>query len=162
MSRVVPHPLMALALIIMWLTLTRFSLGNLILGSAISFVAVSALAAVRPEGGRPRRWLSGVRLLLRVLHDVALSNIAVARLILRGDRAPVRRAGFVEIPLDLRDSAGLAILAIVMTSTPGTAWIDFDYGRRVLLLHVFDLKDPAEWTGIVKNRYESLLIEIFE
>ncbi len=162
MSRVVPHPVMALALVLMWLTLTRFSLGNLILGGVISFVAVSALTAVRPVGGRPGRWLPGLRLFLRVLHDVALSNIAVTRQLLRGNRPPVRRAGFVEIPLDLRDSTGLAILAIVMTSTPGTAWIDFDYGRRVLLLHVFDLKDPAEWVDIVKNRYESLLIEIFE
>ena len=48
------------------------------------------------------------------------------------------------------------------TSTPGTAWIDYDSGRGVLLLHVFDLRDPTEWIEIVKTRYESLLIEIFE
>lgn len=161
MSRVLPNPFMALALLLMWLALTRFSLGNLVLGGAISLVAVKALTAVRPEGGQPRRWLPGVRLFLRVLGDVARSNVSVATLILKGDRAK-RGAGFVEIPLELRDGTGLAILAIVMTSTPGTAWIDYDSGRGVLLLHVFDLRDPADWIEIVKTRYESLLIEIFE
>lgn len=66
------------------------------------------------------------------------------------------------IPLDLRDSTGLALLSIIITSTPGTAWIDYDSTRNTLLLHIFDLVDETAWLNLIKNRYEQFLLEIFE
>jgi multicomponent K+:H+ antiporter subunit E len=66
------------------------------------------------------------------------------------------------IPLDLRDPTGLAVLAVIITSTPGTAWLDYNSARRTLLLHVFDLVDETAWLNLIKNRYEYLLLEIFE
>ena len=35
MRRVLPHPLLVLSLVLVWLLLTRFSLGHLILGTVI-------------------------------------------------------------------------------------------------------------------------------
>ena len=32
----------------------------------------------------------------------------------------------MNIPLDLRDPYGLAALACIITSTPGTLWVNFD------------------------------------
>ena len=32
----------------------------------------------------------------------------------------------------------------------------------VLLIHVLDLVDKDEWVALIKNRYEALLMEIFE
>ena len=57
---------------------------------------------------------------------------------------------------------GLAILAVIVTATPGSAWIEYNPARGLLLLHVFDLVDEATWVDQVKNRYEHLLMEIFE
>jgi multicomponent K+:H+ antiporter subunit E len=57
---------------------------------------------------------------------------------------------------------GLAVLAIIVTATPGTAWMEYDAASGSLLLHVFDLVDEASWTDLVKNRYEHMLMEIFE
>ncbi len=71
-------------------------------------------------------------------------------------------SGFVAIPLDLRDPLGLAILSIIITSTPGTAWVDYNSARGTLLIHVFDLVDEEGWRKLIKNRYEHLLTEIFE
>ena len=34
---------------------------------------------------------------------------------------------------------------MIVTSTPGTAWMDYDAARGRLLLHVFDLVDEDEW-----------------
>ena len=39
-----------------------------------------------------------------------------------------RVSGFMTIPLELRSPMGLAILALILTATPGTAWLD--YNRR--------------------------------
>ena len=67
---------------------------------------------------------------------------------------------FFRIVLPLAKTA-LATLAIIVTSTPGTAWIDLDPDDNHLLLHVFDLKDEDDWAHTIKTRYEPLLMEIF-
>jgi hypothetical protein len=88
------------------------------------------------------------------------SNIAVARIILGFGRKRWT-SGFVEIPLELRDPFGLAALACIITSTPGTLWVNFNEGSGTLTIHVLDLVDKAEWARIIKGRYERLLLEIF-
>jgi multicomponent K+:H+ antiporter subunit E len=94
--------------------------------------------------------------------DIVRSNIAVAWLILTGGRNGLRRSNFIEIPLELRSQGALAILAIILTATPGTAWLEYKPDTGTLLLHVFDLVDEATWRDLIKNRYEALLLEIFE
>lgn len=157
MTRVLPYPLLAAGLTLMWLLLTSFSLGNLILGAAASIAAGQAMTALEPARPRIRRPDLVLKLFGRVMVDIAVSNLRVARLILRGGP---RRSGFIEVPLALRDPTGLAALAIILTSTPGTAWIDYDSTRGRMLLHVFDLNEDEDWREIVANRYESLLLEI--
>jgi len=160
MSRFVPYPLLTAGLIVMWLMLNSFSLGHLLLGTAVALIAGRAMAALEPV--RPNVSHPGVmlRLLGVVAYDILRSNLAIARLIL-ADR-PDRRPGFVEIDLELRDPTALAVLAVIVTSTPGTAWFDYDAARGRLLLHVFDLVDPDEWRATINNRYARPLKEIFE
>ncbi|MBI4048021.1 MAG: Na+/H+ antiporter subunit E, partial [Devosia nanyangense] len=69
---------------------------------------------------------------------------------------------FIEIPLELRDRVGLTILACIITATPGSAWLNYDSFRGVVLIHVLDLQDEAVWIATVKQRYEALLLEIFQ
>ena len=59
-------------------------------------------------------------------------------------------------------AVSLAILAVIITATPGTAWMQYDSRRDVVLLHVFDLVEHDDWIALIKGRYESLLLEIFE
>ena len=68
----------------------------------------------------------------------------------------------MNIPLDLRDPYGLAVLACIITSTPGTLWVSFDSAKGMLMIHVLDLVDENEWIRTIKGRYERLLLEIFE
>lgn len=157
-----PHPLLSLVLALVWMVLTRFSLGQLVMGVLVGIVAGRAYAALTPDRIRLRRPDLLLRLALIVAYDIAESNVAVARLILKGDRKTGRRSGFVRIPLELREPNGLAMLALIVTATPGTAWFDHDPGSGVLLLHVFDLVDGEEWIATIKNRYESRLLEIFQ
>jgi multicomponent K+:H+ antiporter subunit E len=67
----------------------------------------------------------------------------------------------VEIPLELRDPYGLAALACIITSTPGTLWVDFNEASGILTIHVLDLVNESEWVGLIKERYERRLMEIF-
>ncbi|MGC9448079.1 Na+/H+ antiporter subunit E [Cereibacter johrii] len=162
MSRLVPYPLLSLSLLLMWLLLTRFSLGHLILGSGIALIAGKAMAALQPARPQIRRWGSVFRLVGIVSLDIVRSNAAVALLILNGGRHGARRSDFLQIPLTLRSQPALALLAIILTATPGTAWLEHDAETGVLLIHVFDMVDEEEWIRLIRDRYEALLLEIFE
>lgn len=159
MTRVFPHPFLSVFVVVMWLLLNRLSLGHLVLGTAVALVAGQGMATLDPARPKLRHPATILRLFLIVLLDVVRSNIAVARLVLVGGP---RRQGFVEIDLALRDPTALAVLAVIVTSTPGTAWMDYDAARGRLLLHVFDLRDEDEWRTVVNERYGALLQEIFE
>lgn len=159
MSRILPYPLLTVSLLAMWLVLNGLSVGQLVLGGAIAVAVSNVTAALRPAKPRIKRWDLLPKLMTIVLIDIWRSNIAVAWLILRPDH-PRRVSGFVVVPLELRHPAGLAILACIVTSTPGTAWVEHDSESNRLLLHVLDLVDEAHWIDLIKNRYERLLLEI--
>jgi multicomponent K+:H+ antiporter subunit E len=161
MSRVLPYPLLTASLILMWLLLNSFSLGHLFLGTIFAYGASWAMAALQPAKPRIRRWDLIPVLFFRVFGDIFRSNIAVAGIILRG-KSRKRTPGFVVIPLDLRDRTALAVLACVLTATPGTAWIEYHAENGQLMIHVLDLVDEAVWIDTIRNRYARLLMEIFE
>lgn len=161
MSRVLPYPLLTVALLLTWLLLTSFSVGQFLLGSLVAVAASRAMAALQPSKPRLRRWQVIPKLAGIVALDILRSNLAVLAIIVQGRRRE-RVSGFVTIPLDLRDRTGLAVLSCIVTSTPGTAWIEFSPDSGVLLIHVLDLIETDDWVSLIKNRYESLLMEIFE
>ncbi|MFY3385197.1 Na+/H+ antiporter subunit E [Paracidovorax sp. MALMAid1276] len=158
----VPAPLLSLALLLLWLVLNRtLSPGHVALGTLLGLAIPLLTAGLRPLPVRIRSPRAVWRLGFTVARDTVLSNLAVARLLL----APGRRRhppGFVHIPLDLRDTNGLAVLAMVVCITPGTAWAELAQDRSMLLLHVLEVDDPAAIAAHVKERYERPLMEIFE
>jgi len=163
MRRWLRHPLMALFLLLVWLLLRQsLAPGAIISGVVVALVLSWAFGKLRPPRARPRLRRSALmlRLLWRVLRDIVRSNLAVARIVLR-PRGEVT-SGFVAIPLELVDPYGLAALACIITSTPGTIWVDHDSHRHVLLIHVLDLVDEAAWIDTIKQRYERPLLEIFQ
>src|SRR3546814_20786406 len=92
-----------------------------------------------------------VRFLARVAFDVIASNLIVARDVLRfRTRRPAAR--FVVIPLELRDPAGLAMLALVTTIVPGTVWSELAVHRSSMLLQVGDVDDEATSVARFKHR----------
>ena len=161
MTRLLPFPIASASLLVLWLVLNQtLSLGHILLGGAVALVGGWLLSALKPPKARPRRLGTIFRLAALVLVDVVRSNVAVARIILGLERRP-RTPGFVEIPLELRDPYGLATLACIITSTPGTLWVDFNEASGTLTIHVLDLVDKTEWVRTIKGRYEQLLLEIF-
>lgn len=161
MTRLFPHPMLSAAMVVMWLFLTRFSPGHLILGTVIATLAGLALARIEPDAPRIRAWWPLLRLMGIVSVDIVRSNWAVARLMLTNGRHGARHSEFVEIPLRLRDPVALALLAVILTATPGTAWLDYDAETGTLLLHVFDMIEEEAWRVLIRDRYEALLLEAF-
>jgi len=161
MTRWLPYPRLSVALLVLWLLLNQsVSAGHIALGIVLALVAPLVTTALEIPRARVRL-LPAMRLFGRVAADVLRSNIAVARILIRP--GPARhRPGFVTIPLDLRSENGLAMLACIITATPGTIWVRFDSVGRILTIHVLDLGDGDDWAATIKHRYERLLKEIFE
>jgi multicomponent K+:H+ antiporter subunit E len=162
MNRLFPAPLLSLSLFALWLLLNlSVSPGNLLLGAALGVLAPVLMAPLRPQHAHVRRPWVIAKLIGRVGLDVIVSNLQVARGVLRAHRHPPRSA-FVHIPLQLRDAHGLAALSMITTVVPGTVWSELALDRSVLLLHVFDLQDEAAFIEHFKYTYERPLREIFE
>ena len=160
-TRRVP-PILTATLLLMWLVLNdTLSLGNVLLGLVLAIALAWASGALRPLQPTITRAHLALVLLGLVLRDILRSNINVARIVL-GLRSRELHSGFVKIPLELQDPHGLAVLAGIVTATPGTVWVDHDASTGVLTLHVLDLRSETEWIDWVKNRYERLLRGIFE
>lgn len=155
--------LFPLGLTALWLVLNdSLSPGNILLGLAVAFGMVLSFQKLRPVRPRLHRVHVGVKLAFMVLMDIIRSNIAVGRIVLGFTDGREVKSEFLDIPLDLRDPHGLAVLAMIVTATPGTVWSGLANDSSVVRLHVLDLQDPDMWIRTIKQRYEKPLMEIFE
>lgn len=161
MKRVAPYPALSLFVFVTWLVLNQsLAPGHLLLGALLALMLGFAFGRLRPPRLRIRRRRLLLRLMIRVAADVVRSNLALLRIIV-GGRSRKVTSGFVSIPLDLTNPYGLAVLACIITATPGTIWMSYETQDRILLIHVLDLIDEAEWVRTVTDRYARPLQEIF-
>ncbi len=161
MRRLLPHPLLSLVLLGVWLALNNtVALAHLVLGAVLAVGipwAVTHLCDGRwPTLRRPDVML---RLGLAVLYDIVASNVEVARRVL-GPSAAIR-PGFIEVPLELTDDWAITLLAGIITMTPGTLTADVAVDRSHLLVHALHIDDADVLVASIKSRYETPLKEIF-
>jgi multicomponent K+:H+ antiporter subunit E len=153
---------MSLFILATWLVLNQsLAPGHLLLGVILGLVLGAAFGRLQPPPLRLRNRRRLLRLVVVVFGDVVRSNLALLR-ILVGGRTRSVTSGFVTVPLQLTDPYGLAVLACIITATPGTIWMSYRAGEGLLLIHVFDLIDEGKWVRIITERYETPLREIFE
>jgi multicomponent K+:H+ antiporter subunit E len=152
-----------LALLALWLIFNEsVAPGQVLLGAALALGGVAVYSRLRLPANRARnRPGAALRLLALVVADIVRSNVAVARIVLGLGRAQ-RSAGFLTLPLELRHPAGLAVVACIITATPGTSWVRYDGSANVVTIHVLDLVDADGWVRAFKQRYERPLMEIFQ
>ncbi len=161
MRRLLPHPLLSLVLWLSWLALNNtIAPAHIVLGGLLAWVL--PLAGLHlADGNWPhlRRPGLALRLVLRVLWDIVVSNVVVARRVL-GPEAAIQ-PGFVRVPLDLTDDWAITALAGIITMTPGTLTADVAADRSYLLVHAFHVDDADAIVALIKTRYEAPLKEIY-
>jgi multicomponent K+:H+ antiporter subunit E len=160
--RLLPSPVLTLAVMALWLVLNdSLALADWLMAAFLGVVVPLFTQSLRPTPVRLRRPWVAARLMGRVGVDVIGWNWRVLRgTLARPGRLP--EGGFVTVPLALRDPHGLAALAAIMCVIPGTIWSELALDRSALLVHMFDMSDPQTEIDLIKSRYEQPLMEIFE
>ena len=161
MRRLLPHPLLSLLLWFAWLALNNtLAPAHIVLGAFLAWV-LPLTDLLLTDGTWPRLHHPGVvlRLALRVLGDIVLSNVELMRRVL-GPEAAIQ-PGFVRVPLDLSDDWAIATLAGIITMTPGTLTADVAGDNSYLLVHAFHVDDAEAIIASIKARYEVPLKAIF-
>jgi multicomponent K+:H+ antiporter subunit E len=154
--------MLVLALALLWLALNEsFSPGHIALGLLLGVLMAWASSTLRPLHARLRRVDLALHLLLLVLADMVRANLHVAGIVLGLTGKRRITPGLLNVPLQLQDPHGLAVLAMIVTATPGTVWVGTSPDGNWLQLHVLDLRDEPAMVRMVKERYERRLMRIF-
>jgi multicomponent K+:H+ antiporter subunit E len=161
MRRLLPHPLLTISLLVLWLLLVnQLSAGHIVLGALLGWLIPFVTSGFWPEQIRIRHPLTLLHYLVILIVDIVRGSFHVAHLILLG---PQRlRPAFVEIPLALQTDLAISLLANTISLTPGTVSALLSTDRRTLIVHTLDTGDADALAAIIKQRYEAPLRKIFE
>lgn len=134
--------------------------------STQSFVMAGLLAIIIPKMVRPFitkaphiRWGLAIKLILIVLWDILVSNFKVAKIVL-GPMDHLQPKWF-RVPLDTDHELVNALLAMIITTTPGTVSAGIDQEHHDILVHALRSDNEQADIDEIKQRYEALLIQIF-
>ena len=154
-----PHPLVSVIVGLSWLMLNHSLDAGTILMALILAVGIPRL--VRPFIARTPNidWLPAIRLFFVVLWDIIVSNVKVAKLVL-GPMHKMHPKWF-RIPLETQHEEVNTLLAMIITTTPGTVSAGIDQDRGDILVHALSADDTEAEIQNIKDRYEKPLMQIF-
>ncbi|MFT4149388.1 MAG: Na+/H+ antiporter subunit E [Paracoccaceae bacterium] len=162
MKRLIPHPVLSLALFLLWLLLVNgLAPGSLLMAGLLALVLPHLAGRWWPNPAPVRHLPLLAAYVVLVLRDIVVANIQVARIILFMPRDRIRSA-WIAVPVDLRSAEAITLLAGTITMTPGTVTADMTADGRVLLIHSLHAPDPDAVRDEIKSRYEARLKRIFD
>ncbi len=152
----------AAGLALAWCALTgAFGPLDWVFGLTLGSIALR-LAGSQRHGATPA-WAitkipAALSLLLFLLWELAVANLRVAAAVLGPSR--LVRPGIVAVPLDVTSEAGIALLANLITLTPGTLSLDVSADRKTLYVHCLAVDDPEENVRSIKNGFERRVLRV--
>jgi multicomponent K+:H+ antiporter subunit E len=148
--RLLPNPALTLFLTALWLLLNnRVSVGHLLLGLFLGWAIALLVQGFVLDLPKVRRPLRLCLFCLKVLVDIVVANLQVAKLVL----GPVKKLqpAFVEVPMEIEHPFVLAVLTSIISLTPGTVSASLRADHRVLLVHALDAPDADALVGAIWN-----------
>ena len=158
-DNLLPHPFVSVLVALSWLMLAHsVSAGNLLMALVLALLIPKL---IQPFITRTPdiNWTAASRLFFVVVWDIMISNIRVAKLVL-GPTDRMQPKWF-RVPLETQHEQVNSILAMIITTTPGTVTAGIDQDRGDILVHALSTDDEAAEIEVIKQRYERPLIEIF-
>ena len=158
-DHLLPHPFVSVIVAASWLMLAHSA-------ELYDVMVALILALVIPKLVQPFivrtpniHWDQAIKLIFVVLWDIIVSNIRVAIQVL----GPTDRLHpkWYRVPLETDHEQVNSLLAMIITTTPGTVSAGIDQERGDILVHALNSDDPEAEILEIKKRYEAPLMEIF-
>lgn len=157
--RILPHPFVSVIVAISWLMLGQSA-------ELFDLIVATILGLIIPKLIQPFivrtpniHWDLAMKLVIIVLWDIILCNFRVAKQVL----GPTHKLHpkWYRVPLDTDHEQVNSLLAMIITTTPGTVSAGIDQERGDILVHALSSDDPDADILEIKARYEAPLIAIF-
>ncbi|MET0329574.1 MAG: Na+/H+ antiporter subunit E [Luteimonas sp.] len=160
MRRFLPSIPQSLVVFVFWLLMAEdYGPGNIVMALLLAWLMPQLAARLEREFAQLGR-LRGIWTLIgRLLWDILIANLTVAKQVLGPNHKLHSR--FVWVPLDLTNIHGISALTSVITLTPGTVSAELSEDRKHLLIHCLSTDDPQALIDEIKHRYEAPLREVF-
>lgn len=160
-AKLFPHPLLSLALLVIWLLLhNTLAPGHILLGGTLAILIPFTSATFWPERVCLRRPRLMLIYIARVALDIFTANLLVARWILGSSQR--LQPAFIRYRLELKSPLAISALANTISLTPGTVSCDLSADRRELLIHSLHVSDVNETVLQIRQRYEQILLEVLK
>ncbi|MCH7335448.1 Na+/H+ antiporter subunit E [Acinetobacter sp. NIPH 2699] len=160
LDRWFPHPFVSCLVFLSWLMLAHSLDASDLLIALLLGIVIPRL--VRPFIARTPHihWIPAIKLIFVVLWDIVISNFRVAKMVL----GPMDKLHpqWYRIPLETKHEQVNTLLAMIITTTPGTVSAGIDQERGDILIHALSTEDTELDMQEIKQRYEQPLIEIFD
>jgi len=154
-----PHPFVSVMVALSWIMLTHSLDASTLLMALLLGILIPRL--VQPFISRTPdiNWVLALKLFFVVLWDIIICNIKVAKLVL----GPTRNLHpkWFRVPLETQHEQVNVLLALIITTTPGTVTAGIDDARGDILVHALSTDDSDTDILEIKNRYEKVLMAIF-
>lgn len=158
-QRLLPHPVLSVIVALTWLALAQsLALGSWLFAVLLAWV-IPKLVADFVVATPHIQWHLAIKLFGVVVWDIVLSNFKVAKQVL-GPQQNLQPK-WIRVPLASQHDQVNSLLAMIITTTPGTvsAGIDLEHGD--ILVHCLSSNQPEQDIVDIKARYEQPLLAIF-
>ncbi|MBD8009399.1 MULTISPECIES: Na+/H+ antiporter subunit E [Acinetobacter] len=159
LQRWFPHPLVSVIVGLSWILLAHNLEAGTLLFALVLAIVIPKMVAPFIDYTPNIQWAPALRLFFVVVWDIVVANIKVAKLVL-GPTKNLHPKWF-RVPLETEHEEVNALLAMIITTTPGTVSAGIDQDRGDILVHALSTEDEAAEIETIKQRYEQPLIEIF-
>ncbi|AOA59368.1 Na+/H+ antiporter subunit E [Acinetobacter larvae] len=158
-ARCLPHPFVSAWIALVWLMLSHSATFYDISVAGLLGLCIPKLIQPFLIKTQVNSWSLALRLFFVVLWDIILCNIQVAKQILGPTHA--LQPKWYRVPLDSDHEYVNTLLAMIITTTPGTVSAGIDQERGDILVHALNSDDTEQDIRDIKQRYEQPLMAIF-
>ncbi|QNH50949.1 Na+/H+ antiporter subunit E [Acinetobacter venetianus] len=160
LDRWFPHPFVSFLVFLSWLMLSHSLDLTDILVAILLAIIIPRLVGPFISRTPHIHWTPAVKLFFVVLWDIIVSNFRVAKMVLGPmDQLHPR---WYRVPLETEHEEVNTLLAMIITTTPGTVSAGIDQERGDILVHALSSDDTELDIQEIKKRYETPLLEIFD
>lgn len=151
--------LMNILLAIAWMFLSgNLKFTNFIEGFIIGFLILWIASYASDSNDYIKKIPKITSFFFYFIYELVVANLRVAVDI--ATPKPMMKPAIIAVPLTANKNIEIAILANLITLTPGTLSLDISNDRKTLYVHSMYVTDPEEFRKEIKEGFEKRILEI--